>query len=51
MKLTGENQSALGKTCHSAALSTTDPTRTAAGSNLVLRSEKPATFLNSKEQV
>jgi hypothetical protein len=39
----GENWSALGKTCHSAALSTTYPTWTAVGLNMVLHSEKPAT--------
>lgn len=32
-----------GKTCHSDALSTTYPTQTAVGLNLVLHGEKPAT--------
>ena len=33
MKLTGENRSTRGKTCHSATLSTIDPTWTDPGSN------------------
>jgi hypothetical protein len=41
--LTGENRSTRGKTCPSATLSTTNPTWTDPGSNLVLRVERPAT--------
>jgi hypothetical protein len=43
MKLTGENRSTRGKTCPSAALSTTNPTWTDPGSNPGLRGERPAT--------
>jgi hypothetical protein len=43
MKLTEENRSTRGKTCPSATLSTTNPTRTDPGSNLGLRGERPAT--------
>jgi hypothetical protein len=39
MKLTGENRSTRGKTCPSATLSTTNPTRIDPG----LRDERPAT--------
>jgi hypothetical protein len=35
MKLTGENGSTRGKTCHSATLSTTNPTWTDLGSNQI----------------
>jgi hypothetical protein len=43
MKLTGENQSTLRKSCHSATLSTTNPTWTDPGSNPGLHGERPAT--------
>jgi hypothetical protein len=43
MKLTGKNRSTRGKTCPSAALSTTDPTSTDPGSNPGLRGGRPAT--------
>jgi hypothetical protein len=43
MKLTGENQSTLRKTCPSATLSITNPTWTDPGSNPGLRSERPGT--------
>jgi hypothetical protein len=43
MKLTGENRSTREKTCPSATLSTTNPTRPDPGSNPGLRGEKPAT--------
>jgi hypothetical protein len=43
MKLTGENRSALGKTCPSATLSTTNPTWTDPGSNPGLCGGRPAT--------
>jgi hypothetical protein len=43
MKLKGENRSTLGKTCHSATLSTTNPTWTEQGSKPDLRGERPAT--------
>jgi hypothetical protein len=43
MKLTGENRSTGGTTCHSATLSTTNPTWTDPGSNPGLRGERPAT--------
>jgi hypothetical protein len=43
MKLTGENRNTRGKTCHSATLSTTNPTWTDPGSNPRLRRERPAT--------
>ena len=43
MKLTGENRSIRGKTCPSATLSTTNPTRTDPGSNPNLRGERLAT--------
>ena len=39
----GENWSALGKTCHSAALSATYGTQTAVGLNLVCMVKKPVT--------
>jgi hypothetical protein len=42
MKLTGENRSTRGKTCPSATLSTTTPTRTNPGSNPGLRGGRPA---------
>jgi hypothetical protein len=42
MKLTGENGSTWGKTCHSATLSTTNPTWTGPGSNPGLRGERQA---------
>jgi hypothetical protein len=43
MKLTGENRCTRGKTCPSAALTTTNPTWTDPGSNPGLRVERPAT--------
>jgi hypothetical protein len=43
MKLTGESRSTGGKACRSATLSTANPTWTDPGSNLSLRSERPAT--------
>jgi hypothetical protein len=43
MKLTWKNRSTRGKTCPSATLSTTNPTRTDPGSNPDLRGEKSAT--------
>jgi hypothetical protein len=43
MKLTGKNRSTRGKTCPSATLPTTNPTRTDPGSNPGLRGERPAT--------
>jgi hypothetical protein len=43
MKLIGENRSTPGKTCHSATLSTTNPTWTDQGSNPYPRGERPAT--------
>ena len=43
MILTGENRSTREKTCPSATLSTTNPTRTNRGSNLGLRGERPGT--------
>jgi hypothetical protein len=43
MKLTGENRSTGGKTCPSATLSTTNPTRTDPVSNPGLGGERPAT--------
>jgi hypothetical protein len=43
MKLTGENRSTRGKTCPSATLSTTNPTRTDPGSNPGLRDERLTT--------
>jgi hypothetical protein len=43
MKLTGENRSTRGKSCPSASLSTTNPTRTDPGSNPGLRGGRPAT--------
>jgi hypothetical protein len=43
MKFTGENLSTRGKTCPSATLSTTTPTRTDSGLNPGLRGERPAT--------
>jgi hypothetical protein len=42
MKLTGENRSTREKTCPSATVSTTNPTRTDPGSNPGLRGWKPA---------
>jgi hypothetical protein len=42
MKLTGENRSTRGKTCPSATLSTTNPTRTDTGSNPGLRGGRSA---------
>jgi hypothetical protein len=43
MKLTGENRSTRGKICHSATLSTTNPTWIDLGLNPGLRGERPAT--------
>jgi hypothetical protein len=43
MKMTGENRSTREKTCPSATLSTTDPTRTDPGSNPGLRGGRQAT--------
>ena len=43
MKLTWKNRSARGKTCHSATLPTTNPTRTDPGSNPGLCGERPVT--------
>jgi hypothetical protein len=43
MKLTGETEVLGGKTCPSAALSTTNPTWTDLGLKTVLRCERPAT--------
>jgi hypothetical protein len=43
MKLTGENRSTRGKICHSATLTTTNPTCTDSGSNPGLRDGSPAT--------
>jgi hypothetical protein len=43
MKLTGENRTTRRKTCPSATLSTTNPTRTDPGSNSDLRGERPTT--------
>jgi hypothetical protein len=42
MKVTGENRRTWGKTCPSAALSTTNPTWTDPGSNPGLRGGRPA---------
>jgi hypothetical protein len=42
MKLTGENRRTRGKTCPSASLSTTNPTRIDPGSNPDLRGGRPA---------
>jgi hypothetical protein len=41
--LTGENRSTRRKTCPSATLSTTNPTRIDPGANPGLRGERPAT--------
>jgi hypothetical protein len=43
MKLTEQNRSTRGKSCHNATLSTTNPTWTDLGSNPGLRGERPAT--------
>jgi hypothetical protein len=43
MKLTGENRRARRKTCPSATLYTTNPTRAEPGSNPDLRGERPPT--------
>jgi hypothetical protein len=43
MKMTGQNRSTGGKTCHSVTLSTTNPTWTDPGSNPGIRGERPAT--------